>query len=92
MTKITRELSASMTRRGLFKAVAGTAGAVALVGLTSNEVLAAKMTKQAANYQATPKGGQTCAKCQNFTAPSNCSQVDGPVSPNGWCTLFNAKA
>jgi hypothetical protein len=81
-----------MSRREMFKTAAGVAGTVAVLGLSSSEVLAAKMSKEAAGYQSTPKGGQTCGKCQNFQAPSACAQVDGNVSPNGWCTLYNAKA
>jgi hypothetical protein len=92
VTKTTREMSSEISRRDLFKAAAGVAGAVAVLGLSSSEVLAAKMSKEAAGYQPTPKGGQTCGKCQNFAAPSACAQVEGNVSPNGWCTLFNAKA
>jgi hypothetical protein len=83
-------LSKELSRRTLFKAACGTVGTIALVGLTSSEVLAAKMSKEAAGYQSTPKGGATCGKCKNFAAPSTCSQVDGNVSPNGWCTLFTA--
>jgi hypothetical protein len=92
MTKTTPHVSPELSRRTLFKAACGAAGTIALVGLTSSEVLAAKMSKEAAGYQASPKGGNTCAKCQNFAAPSACSQVEGNVSPNGWCTLFNARA
>jgi hypothetical protein len=90
MTKITPVLSKELSRRTLFKAACGTVGTIALVGLTSNEVLAAKMSKDAAGYQASPKSGASCAKCKNFAAPSACSVVDGNVSPNGWCSLFTA--
>jgi hypothetical protein len=89
---MTRDLSTEVSRRDLFKAVAGVAGTVAVLGLSSSEVLAAKMSKEAAAYQPTPKSGQTCGKCQNFVAPSACAQVEGNVSPNGWCSLYNAKA
>jgi hypothetical protein len=91
MTNTTPELSKELSRRTLFKAACGTLGTIALVGLTSSEVLAAKLSKEAAAYQATPRSGASCAKCKNFSAPSNCSQVEGNVSPNGWCNLYTAK-
>jgi hypothetical protein len=78
----------------MFKVAAGVAGAAAIVGLTGREVLAAdKMAKSAAQYQTTPHSGQTCGKCQNYVAASStCKVVDGPVSANGWCSLYVAKA
>ena len=90
MTKSTPELSTELSRRTLFKAACGTVGTIALVGLTSSEVLAAKMTKTAAHFQDGPHGDQQCSKCKNFEAPSTCKQVEGAVHATGWCTLFNA--
>lgn len=94
MTKTTRDLcSQEVSRRDMFKVAAGAAGAVAIVGLTGSQALAeGKMSKQAAGYQTSPHDGQSCGKCQNYiSASSTCKQVEGPVSANGWCTLFNAK-
>ena len=51
----------------------------------------AKMSLQAAGYQATPKGDQTCANCSLFKAPSSCILVDGNISPNGWCRFYRKK-
>jgi len=78
----------------MFKVAAGVAGAVAVVGLAGSEALAAdKMAKSAAQYQATPHNGQTCGKCQNYVSGSStCKVVEGPVSANGWCSLYVAKA
>lgn len=94
MTKTTRDLcSQDVLRRDMFKVAAGAAGAMAIVGLAGSQALADnKMAKSAAGYQASPKDGQSCGKCQNYiSASSSCKVVDGPVSANGWCTLFNAK-
>jgi hypothetical protein len=88
VTKNTPVLCNELSRRTLFKGAAGVAGTIALVGLSSSEVLAAKMSQKAANYQTSPKGSQQCAKCKNFEAPSSCKAVDGTIAPNGWCTLF----
>jgi High potential iron-sulfur protein len=50
-----------------------------------------KLTQKDAEYQPTPKNGQTCATCQYFTAPSGCKIVLGKVSPQGWCAFFATK-
>jgi hypothetical protein len=50
-----------------------------------------KMTQKDAEYQPTPKNGQSCAKCQLFQPPTGCKIVLGKVSPQGWCTFFEAK-
>jgi hypothetical protein len=42
-----------------------------------------KATQKQASYVANSKtSGQTCAGCQFFIAPKDCSLVQGPVS---WC-------
>jgi hypothetical protein len=94
VTKITREVhTRDVSRRDMFKVAAGVAGAVAIVGLTGRQALADnKMAKTAAQYQASPHNGQSCGKCQNYiAASSSCKVVDGPVSANGWCSLYSAK-
>ncbi|NEW99812.1 high potential iron sulfur protein [Rhodopseudomonas sp. BR0G17] len=82
-----------MSRRNMLRVAAGAAGAVAIVGLAASEALASdKMAKSAAQYQASPHSGQSCGKCQNYiAASSSCKVVDGPVSANGWCSLFVTK-
>jgi hypothetical protein len=50
-----------------------------------------KMTQKDAEYQPTPKNGQSCAKCQLFRPPTGCQVVLGKVSPQGWCTFFQTK-
>ena len=49
------------------------------------------MTKEATKYQDTPKDGLKCKDCVYFQAPSGCGLVDGKISPDGWCSLFNKK-
>jgi hypothetical protein len=43
-------------------------------------------------YQDSPKDGQKCSDCLYFQAPSGCGVVDGTISPNGWCSLYNKKS
>lgn len=39
-----------------------------------------------------PKDGQKCADCVYFQAPSSWGVVEGPISPNGWCNMYNKKS
>lgn len=53
----------------------------------------AKLPPASVQYQATPKGDQKCSGCMHFIAESGtCKLVDGPISPEGWCTLWLKKA
>ena len=49
----------------------------------------AKMGKDAAAYQTSPRGGLSCAGCTFFRKPDVCEVVEGPVSSSGWCRLFD---
>jgi hypothetical protein len=49
---------------------------------------AAKMSQELVNYQGSPKGFQQCSNCKFFTAPNACQSVDGAISPNGWCSIY----
>lgn len=51
-----------------------------------------KVTKASARYQDNPNKGRQCSGCVNFRSPSDCAIVEGPISPNGWCRHFKAKA
>jgi high potential iron-sulfur protein len=48
-------------------------------------------TKQQVQYQDTPKKGQDCEKCLQFTPPDGCKLVGGKINPKGWCLLFAQK-
>lgn len=52
--------------------------------------LASEVTKQEARYQDQPNGSERCESCLYFSAPSNCTQVRGPVSPDGWCRFWRS--
>lgn len=54
---------------------------------------AKKLPKTGVQYQTKPKGEQKCNNCTNFIAESKtCKLVDGPISPDGWCSLWSKKA
>jgi hypothetical protein len=48
-----------------------------------------KLSRIAAKYQDRPRGGLSCAACTFFRRPDQCQVVDGAISPNGWCALFD---
>ena len=50
-----------------------------------------KASKQAMQYQDTPKNGQQCDQCMHFEAPKSCKVVEGDISPKGWCVAFAKK-
>lgn len=52
-----------------------------------------KLSKAQVKYQEQPKGDQHCANCLQFVAESNtCKVVDGPINPQGWCTVWVKRA
>ena len=78
-----------LTRRTLLQSGAGAAGALSLLGLSVRSANAAKVSKAAVAYQDSPKGDRNCANCRLFAAPGACKQVEGNVSPNGWCRIWS---
>jgi hypothetical protein len=67
-------------------------GSAPLAALSFRGATAAgKVSQSAAHFQSTPKGGQACAGCNSFIAPSQCKLVAGGISPSGWCQLWTKK-
>ena len=79
-----------VSRRQMFHVVGASLGGVAFLLVTVRQAQA-KMTQQAARYQATPKGDSKCSNCQHFQSPASCQIVDGTVSPQGWCQMWLKK-
>ena len=90
MIEAEKNSSMQLSRRCLMYGVACAAGATAILG-TAEVALAAKMSQKAVGYQEAPKGDQNCANCVLFEAPSACKNVDGAISPQGWCNIWAAK-
>jgi High potential iron-sulfur protein len=79
-------------RRWLLRQAALLAGATGLwAGAASKATGAEKMSQKDAEYQPTPKNGQTCRTCEQFTAPAGCKIVVGKISPQGWCQFVAEK-
>ena len=89
MSNTPRDLS-----RRKFLKLTGCATALIPVAIITTDRAAAqgKASKEAVQYQDSPKSGQKCADCQFFTAPDACQVVEGKISPNGWCSLYVKKA
>ena len=48
-----------------------------------------KVSKELAQYQDSPKDNHKCSECGFFVQPNACKAVDGDISPDGWCQLWN---
>jgi hypothetical protein len=81
------EKGSETSRRAFLHAAGGAVGALSIIALTSRAE--AKASQQSVGYQGSPKGNQNCANCRIFVAPNSCKQVDGVVSPNGWCRIWS---
>jgi hypothetical protein len=77
------------TRRSILRVGVAAAGALPFLGLSGGGAKAAKVSQAAVGYQGSPKGSQSCANCRLFEPPNACKQVDGVVSPSGWCRIWS---
>jgi len=83
----------SVSRRDFLNIAAMGGTALVAVSLTTQAAAAPKkFTQQQAKYQPVPKNGQRCQNCALWQSPKDCQVVDGPVSPSGWCMLYQAKS
>ena len=83
--------SVSMNRRALLGRTAALAAATVLVGPVGSRAQQ-KMSKQAAQYQDSPKGDQKCAACRFLSRTGHASWSKGKINPDGWCRLYQPKA
>jgi hypothetical protein len=80
----------ALSRRTLLSGAAFVAGAAALMPLRARAQQ--KVAQSAVQYQGSPKNGQQCGTCSHFQPPSSCQLVDGTISLDGWCALYQKKA
>ncbi len=81
-----------LSRRSMLRgAVLLAGGSLAAGVIVVKPAFAQKASKGDAKYQDSPKDGQKCSDCVYFQAPDKCGVVDGAISPNGWCAMFNKK-
>ena len=90
MQNISQTWSTRFSRRSLLLEGVVRAGGVGtvLAAASIRPAKAAKVSQESVNYQGSPKGPQQCSNCKLFTAPSSCQSVDGTISPNGWCSIY----
>ena len=83
----------SVSRRDFLNIAAVGGGVVIAAGLASSASAAPKkkFSQQQAHYQPIPKSGQRCQACALYQPPVACQQVDGQISPAGWCILYQSK-
>ena len=82
--------SGKISRRHLLSNARGAAATAALLG-TPIAAQAAKLPQKAAGYMNAPNGTAHCGLCTQFQAPSSCKSVEGPISAQGWCSLYLPK-
>lgn len=85
--------SVSPSRRGLLRGAVGVACAAlgATTALAAGRTSEAKLSQEQVSYQPTPKGERKCSGCVNYEGNGNCRVVAGPIDPEGWCRLWNAR-
>ncbi|MBV9824355.1 MAG: hypothetical protein JO001_01545 [Alphaproteobacteria bacterium] len=74
------------TRRSL---ASGALGLIAAALAARPGYTQTKASQVDAQYQATPRGGLSCAMCTQFRPPHGCTIVAGDVAPQGWCKFFD---
>jgi hypothetical protein len=78
-----------LSRRRMLRLIA--TGSLAAGVISVKPAFAQKAPKPDVKYQDTPKDGQKCAACVYFQAPNKCGVVEGTISPEGWCAMYNKK-
>jgi hypothetical protein len=73
-----------MRRRDILHAVLAGAASAAAAPARAQQ----KLSQHDAQYQDTPKDHHACGVCTLFQPPQGCKVVEGPISPHGWCQLF----
>jgi hypothetical protein len=83
---------AKLSRRSVLRGAALLAGGtLAAAVIQVKPAYEQKAAQAAVKYQDSPSNGQKCSDCTYFQAPSSCGVVDGKISPDGWCALYNKK-
>jgi hypothetical protein len=51
-----------------------------------------KVSKDTAKYQDKPSGDKQCSNCTQFVPNNSCKIVEGTISPQGYCILWQKKS
>jgi anaerobic selenocysteine-containing dehydrogenase len=92
MSNERKTVNERVSRRDFLNIAAIGGGAIVAVSMAAPSSAAQKkLSQQQAHYQPIPKSGQRCQTCALWQAPTACQQVDGQISPAGWCILYAPK-
>ncbi len=83
--------TAIVPRRAVLRAMAGIGGCAAIVLTAARATASAKLPQDQVSYQVSPKVDKTCSACVNYEGNRTCKVVEGDISPDGWCRLWNAR-
>ena len=83
----------TLSRRRLLKGAALLAGASLTASMVSskNALAQQKVSKETAKYQDKPSADKQCSNCAQFIPNNGCKLVEGTVSPQGYCILWQKK-
>lgn len=85
-------ISGCDSKKGASPATGAPAGSPATSTESAAPATGKKLAQASVQYQSQPKGEQKCGLCANYIAESNsCKLVDGPISADGWCSLWTKK-
>ena len=78
-------------RTMLLEGLACATGVAAALAASTDAAMAKKLPQKTVAYRTTPNAGKKCSDCALFEPPKSCKNVDGDISPDGWCVLWRAK-
>lgn len=81
MTEISR-------RYALLNIALSAAGAASLFGADAIAAGPPKLAQKSVAYRPKPDGDRKCDNCKLFVKPNACEKVDGDISPDGYCILY----
>ena len=83
----------TLSRRRLLKGAALLAGASLTASMvpSKNALAQQKVSKETAKYQDKPSADKQCSNCAQFIPNNGCKLVEGTVSPQGYCILWQKK-
>ncbi|SDG83282.1 high-potential iron-sulfur protein [Nitrosomonas sp. Nm132] len=85
------------SRRKIIKLMA-LGATVPFVSAFTDQVKAAKASKEAMQYRNNPNGKEKCSNCMQFIpgktpeVSGECKVVEGSISPEGWCNAYAPKS
>jgi hypothetical protein len=88
---MTEQINSNCVHRRLFlqRSVIGVATAGLARGVVPAHAKSFKATQKVAGYiERDHPESQMCLQCHAFLPPTDCTLVEGPVSPWGWCNYY----